>query len=1311
MPLPDVRLSLLAFPQKWSDNTLQARVLLLPTGDPRVSPGFGLSAFAGTAWPLRVTVLSNPDDLLGIDPATAVGAVSFTFTATPPPNAATLFHAINTELQPQVPASPADANRRKAAASARIMKHLPESYTKSFAFERPRANTTVGNEFGCALREITPAVEGDPKPPDPMTWGAVLSFALRQPLLARALGLIYDIPFPSGVPTALTEGGWLYVSLDPAGMIGSFNANAVRSYASRLPALENGATRALFAAVLLPVGLTTSGDYDEPLTEAALYSDGFARIMHANQAVTADAASNGHNELRPATDAGVDLGWDDEQVTLWMNRQLDALRARLDPAAPKVAEAPLGVAGYRIDVRSPDQAQLAAWTSLCFAQSANAEGEPASLVFPPAPNEAVFSKTFDDELTVEVISARSIHAPAGAAAWLPQYFTRWLSGSLVVNDLTLLKLSGESPLDAKKVPISVPPSPYVAADPATLPLRYGSRYEFRCRLADLTGGGPTFEDAPVKATLTSTTALHFLRHVPPKTARLKTNVAIAAPGDPTPAVSRLTSIDVWRPLIGFPEMMFAGIDSPAIRAALIARADAARAKGEAVGVNDPEVTHFRVAVQVRSTAHDTALMQGRDGEFRTLYTVDIPFPAFNSANVLDPETPVSLTLDYIDIADIATIVHPAPSTTNLQLPAARDVRLRIMPFCEDKPNYFGANWVRDGLTSSVATRADAVNEANLFVARAREQELNAIYLQPAPDITTRLADQLKLAANGLKLTARAGERVIFGASAGLRHSMSADHSSITFASETELLGRWLIAIQLDLARDWTWDGLAEEGFVAYRRDAPSADERVVGRLPVPFVASPQAVSGNGTPGVDRRVTSRLLFFDVVDPNPSPGAFPNLQSPQWRIEPRLRGFSAARNAAASKSLDIRLPVACPPRQMPKLLAAGIALSRYECSDDYSSTSPRKRVLWFELDAPVEDPHDVLFARILSYGPDPLLSGAITHKLVPVPDFPLAGTTLFEIVAKSLPNPPDPPPLAIDDELMRVIVPDQPEDRSGLDAMVEMTEGLRGPGDARARHFIVPLPPGVAEDSPELFGFWTYELRIGHKAVWSTARARFGRPLVVQGVQHPAPSLSCSAFRHTPENQRPSIVVTAPYATAVFNDQRLTDPAQRDPRTHIWVLLYAQVTQADGASRRNVLLTRAPARPRYEMDVAGALIAPRTRDVIGVAQFDANAVQALLAQLALPAETPLSVVAIELLPGDGLIYDPQVLPQVGPFETATGGVTTYHVTDRAVGSGTPDDLAGATFFRPSGSDPLGRDLASMASRRILRCSPLTPVAPSC
>ena len=54
MALGDVRLSLLAFPQRWTGASIEARVLMLPTGDPTIAPvpAVGLPAFAGTSWPI-----------------------------------------------------------------------------------------------------------------------------------------------------------------------------------------------------------------------------------------------------------------------------------------------------------------------------------------------------------------------------------------------------------------------------------------------------------------------------------------------------------------------------------------------------------------------------------------------------------------------------------------------------------------------------------------------------------------------------------------------------------------------------------------------------------------------------------------------------------------------------------------------------------------------------------------------------------------------------------------------------------------------------------------------------------------------------------------------------------------------------------------------------------------------------------------------------------------------------------------------------------------------------------------------------------
>jgi hypothetical protein len=1308
MPLTDVQLSILAFPQRWTGGALVTRVLLLPAGDPTTvpAPSFGLPQFAGTSWALRAMVVPGLDALMGPDPGATPGAMPFTFAAPAPANALALFNAIGAQF-PIVPPDP-PAVRQSRFANIAFRKHLPASYTNAFAFERPGPGTTIGNEFGCALRDTTVGTLADPKPPQTVTWGAVLSFALRQPLLARALGLLHEVSIPLAPSTLLNAGGWLFIELDPAGPIALTNPDAVRRYASRMPVLA-AAPRALFAAVLLPVGLTT-GEYDAPLAESAIYDDGFGKIVHAAQAVTVDAATASHDMIPPATDAGIDLGWDDEQVTLWFNRQLEALRVRVGVKNDAI-EAPLGVSGYRIDVRMPDVPARNKFESLCRAFSINAIGARAPLRFPAAPASAVFTADFDDELAVEPAPAQSRHTTANLA-WLPQHFTRWQDGSLVVNDTTLFRLAGTSPQDANQNPLAVPPPTYGGPAPA-IRLRYGHRYEFRCRFADLTGGGPKVEDAPLNPAPHPTAVTRFLRHVQPKAVRLKTNIPRPSPTEIPPAVGTVTTIDVWRPLIGYPEMVFAGIDDAAVIAQAIANAAAARDAGDAVGVNDPDVTDLRVTVEVRAPAHDPGPDPAtlRDGEFRKLYSTELAFPPFDPDDVLNPGVPLTLTLDYVDVADIATLAPPAAGARALPVPRARDVRLRLTPRCADKPNYFGTRStdgltvdVHDGLTVDVATRAPAQSEAGLFAAQAPEIELNGILLQPAPDMLTRLADHLHLAADGLTLTARPGERVVFGVSAALRHSLSGDGSSLTFASEGESLGHWLAIIQLVLDRDWTWDGIGDEGFVVSRRDAATEPLREVGSLQVPFAVSAIALSGPDRPGFDRRATTRLIFLDSVDPQPKPGEFPAIKTPEWVVEPRLRGLAETANAALARTLSIRLPVAAKPRQTPKLVSAGIALSPYEHDDAYASTEPRRRVLWFEFEEPIADPNDALFARVTAYGPDPLLSGAISHLLIPAPAIPLGPTTWFDLIEALLPTPAAPPGLAIDPEPMRIIVPGQPEDSSGLDAMTEMEAAVAPAPATTTRHYIVPLPPAIAPEAPELFGFWTYELRVGHHKIWSTAQARFGRPLEVKGVQHPPPGMRCTAFRFRESETAPRrIVAMAPHATAVFQDKRLTDPpGANDPRTRIWVLLYAQVMQADGATRRNVLIARAPAIPRLDV-INGKPVPPQTRDVMSVAQFDEPSIEQKLIDLALPPDSSLSVLAVELLPSDHLIQQTATIADTQIYFTFDQPDPFVHPQQPSFG--------GLIAAVPQVSDPLGRELGSIRSRRILRCSPLTPVAPAC
>jgi hypothetical protein len=1215
-----------------------------------------------------------------------------------------LFEGFKNAYEPEVQLR-TTLERSAQLGTANVRKHLPESYTRAIPFERPAPGTVIGNEFACGLREPKWADTGDGKPPNKVTWGALISYALRQPLLAQALGLWYDVPIPPGFPGTVANGGWLYAELDPASAIVPAPPDAVRSYAARLPVLMAGADRAVFAAVLLPVGITAAGSYDTPLAEAGLYDDGFAKVVHAAQAETADAASSGHNELRPATDAGIDIGWDDEQVTAWLNRQLDGLRARL--SGSDAVQAPLGVGGYRIDVSQPEIPALAGWSSLCRAFSVNSTGTAGPLQFSVPPGPAIFSANFDDELSVEPTPCRSMH-DAGKAVWLPQYFARWQGGALVASDPTLFNLAGSSPRDADKNPISVPPPTYLAKPPLSK-LRYGTLYQFRCRLSDLTGGGPKVDDESKNPGPQPVAESRFVRKVPPKLLRVQTNIAPPAPGKPTPGVSAISTIDLWRPLIGYPEMVFAGLDSPALVAALLARATAARNDGKAVGVNDPDVTHVRIAVQVRANPHDSGPDGSRDGDFRELYAIDTALPAFDAADVLNPGTALHLRFSYVDTKDIAKFPVPPAGATNIPLPRGRDVRIRLTGICADKPNYFGAPWVRKGLTADLFTRAEATNEDGLFAPQPKENDAKGIFLQPAPDALTRLASELDIVCSGMRLESHPGKRVIFGTSAAIKCSLAADRSSLEFSSAAEITSRWIIALQFSIARDWTWNALADIGFLISRRDRPVDAFKVIGNSILPFVVSPLAVPSAPAAGDDPRAITRCIFFDVVNPTPAVGQFPEIATPEWSIEPQITGFSEAQNAALIKDAKLRLPVAARPRQTPKLVSAGIALSPYKPSADYSETESRHRALWLEFDEPVEDPNDALYARILSYGPDPLLSGDITHLLRPVPELPVGSLTLFDIVERILPEPPDPPALAIDPEPIRVVVPDQPEDRSGLEAMNEMTEAVEDSPPTRSRYFIVPLPGGTDQDAPEMFGFWAYEIRVGHKQVWSTAQGRFGRPLVVKGVQHPPPVMECAPVRlkSNPPSDSDGIVVTAPFATAVFADKRLTRPAAGDPRTRIWVLLYAQVRQADGATNRNVLVARAPALPELARDAAGNLVPPATRDVRGVARFNLPTVNKALAELALPANQPLSALAVEVLPGDNLVLIGSQVPSL------VGGQEVFGLADKQA----PETADMQAFTRlanianVTSSDPLGRELGSIDSRRILRCSRLTPVAPVC
>jgi hypothetical protein len=373
-------------------------------------------------------------------------------------------------------------------------------------------------------------------------------------------------------------------------------------------------------------------------------------------------------------------------------------------------------------------------------------------------------------------------------------------------------------------------------------------------------------------------------------------------------------------------------------------------------------------------------------------------------------------------------------------------------------------------------------------------------------------------------------------------------------------------------------------------------------------------------------------------------------------------SASFTAAAPQQFayPIRLPITTTPAQTPKIVSTGIAESRYIHSDTYSETTLRDRYLWVEFDRPIQDGDDNFFGRVLAYGPDPLLAGTLFPKASPDQMLP-------ESVEPALPIDPEP---------VRVIFSGQSADESGLDAMTQMVPADKVGIGKSGTFYLLPLPPGLSSEDLDLFGFWTYEFRVGHVKYWSTAQGRFGRPLRVTGLQHPSPHLICSVNR-----QAPAISASAPYAVTVFNGNRLFDFRLGDPQTRIWFMLYAQVLQADAASYRNVLLDHKPGiriipnpklgNPKQFNPQQGNGLGP----VAGV-QFPQAQIEARLDLLGLPKTTALSVLAVEILPGP--LNGPDF--NAGPAPQATAN---------------PED-------------PLG---ANLGQRRILRTSPLTAVPAIC
>jgi hypothetical protein len=1140
MPGPLARLSLLPYAQSYNGSHLTVRLLLIPGGspqDPLSAPGS--PSFATAHLTLSVVLT---DGLTDMPPG---GTQTITAAASPAPaRAAALFGELAAMFN--IDPAPPPATPRRAMT---VLKHLPPSYREATGLTQPASPyARTDDSYACAHRRAG-TLKPAPNPAAPVPWGRVIAIAMRQPLLAEALGLVrpLTIAVPAGV---LAHGGWLHVTLDPAGDAGLLaSPGALAIFATRLGPLTVPAP--LFSSVLFPVPPNAAATYDAPFAEAIDYADGFAKVVHAAQQRTADPYADAEDGTRPLRETGIRLAWDDEQLVTWLNRQAQVL----GPADPDTT---MGVAGYHIDARKAGDTH---WHSLCAAAG-------------PVTVGTVGLGTFTGELPVETPPVQ-LDAEAAGEYWLGAYLTRWLGGPVIGGDPIGLQLSGGPAPQTGRV---TPTDPGVA-------LRYGTTYQLRVRLADHTCGGPVSTDQPTVPGIAPVVTLAFRRWIPP-----------GRPDVDQPVTPDTAQVTVRRPRLGYPAYPCTGAANAV--ADLLNDLPAAKAAGREPSLPDPDVAAIQVDILVRALGFDPL---AQDGYVR-LYTATRQFPPA-------PADPLVLALDWRDTRDATTLADPGHGA--LPVPTSRDVRIELRALGRTDPDhhYFGADDVRLGPAAGVHLRRAATDERSLLVTGPPSELLRAIYLQPDPaddptlaaatqaagqagqpgDSVARLAAALDLDYSGLTLRSRPGHRLVIGAAAGLRHALGPDHGSLTVASRSELTRQWLVALSGRLDRDWTWDGLVAEGITVSR------DGNEVGRIqPAPALAAEGEVNGADRTGTD------LLFLDVVDTRPPVGTFPRPTSVTYT----LHADYVAPPAHSDNPLltqTVTLPVTNPPVQVPTLTSAGVALSPYQHSDDYSSTQARRRMLWLQFDSGPNDPDDAFFARVLRSAPDPLIAGVLDAR---VPDQPVE------------------PPLPVDPEFTRVVVPGQSDDRAGLGAMQRLI-----PGDLPG-YYLLPLPPGIHDDDPALLGFWTYELRAGHAAQWSTAQGRFGNPLRVAGLQHPPPPVSCNVARYPA-----GVVTSAAYANPVYEGVSLRP---FPPVTQIWMLLYTQVTRADRAGQQNVLLGRRLAAPDRSQ------VLPQTG--YGAAELSGNAawqqfeIAMLLQAVGLGADSPLSVLAVEVLPNEVPAADP-------------------------------------------------------------------------
>lgn len=1284
MSIDTKQLIILPFPQRilfeGETTKLECNVVVLPRNNPfdNLVVGDDLTAFVNTSFKLKAWLVKGDSDKLPTagDHGTEANYQQKNNLVFQKENRENVFNAIASEFE--IDLNPITLSDKQPVL---LKKYLPEAYRNAFSFSKPRNNNGITDDsYFCSLKNnsfIKPYVRNDK-----VNWAQILSFALSQPLLAKALGILYtDITILLNNADDLKEGGWIYFDFDETDpgetSLHLTNSELVQYYAARIPATTE--SRQVFAPVLFPVlevvddkGTTEATvPFDDVFKDIIRYDDGFAKIVHGSQAVNTNPILETKEGPSPLMDTGIRLGWDDEQLLIWMNRSYAETHV---PKANIKAHSKLTVSRYRVDVAEISQEAF--------------DSDDISLTEKEVKNKwksqvAITSKEkleigglnlgiYKGESGVQVSPARSNDTES--RLWLPAFFTFWNGASLAVPDPIPEKINNLAKYkeaEALKNPDKNTPVLYEQTAGTKMDLKYGNHYAFRVRLSDISGGGPDVKDNAITSGENGICTHKFTRNVSPS----------------PPAISEEENgLKIIRPRLGYPAILFAAkdtgkavellkqdrkdLDAASDNLAEIVvdedgnkkyvikdpnNLDLFKKTSREVSIADPNVDKVHIVVEAITLEMD------REDSYNALHAITPKEPYVLLYETLRSFNEYSLSLDEVDhtlglpfdFRDVPVIFFNEGIDPNalglgndvsiqsgpLILPKARKLRITIRSFCStDKKDYFGHQDFRFStpVKREASKNIEALEALPLLHLRPTTDPLVSIFFRPE---AAKTAQELRSAAgsgaqnqvdvniierlsaicgfnkNGLSVMGKENERVQFGCSHLIGHTLSPDHSSITFSTTDDLSRKWISVIQLDLNRDWCWDMLKADSFEVFRQwkykrdDGINFKEGVEEKIGV--IGLTKGLNWQSMSEPDRLKT-RLVFIDALNAKPGgkpvsasqePTKLPEPVEVRYRVSPNFNkeiNFDATAYDYKTQpyTLENSLPITDSPSQIPEIVSVGLALSASDndaalFNNHYSTTSEQLKYLWIEFAEPVENPDDTYFARLLAYAPDPVLA-----------DYDI------DVQKESVE-----PAINLEPEIIRVIRPLQIADNSGLEAMQALAGASADKEGKGIRHFLMPIPQGLNVDSPELFGFFTYEFRIGHTdRKWSTAQGRFGRPLRMTGVQHPAPKLRLSTLRKTE-----TIEVSAAFAESYYEGSNITPPF---PRTNICALLYAQVLQADGKQYRNVLIDQA-ALERLSRNT-------NVDKPVGLTTWSIKDVRTKLIAKGMDINSPLSLLAIEIMP---------------------------------------------------------------------------------